>query len=48
MLLQWLRHRQQAERLARADAEALIRDRAEAYGEARKQQLLAIIKCQLL
>ena len=35
-MLQWLRRRRQAERLAQADAEALIRDHgAEAYGEAR-------------
>ena len=33
------RRRHQAERLAQADAEALIRDRgAEAYGEARRQE----------
>ena len=32
-MMQWLRRRRQAERLARADAEALIRDQgAEAYG----------------
>jgi|SRR5208282_2557833 len=35
----WLRGRQQAERLAQADAEALIRDHdAEAYGEARRRE----------
>jgi hypothetical protein len=34
--LQWLQRRQQAKRLAQADAEALIRDHGgEAYGEAR-------------
>ena len=36
MLLRWLRRRQDARRLAQADAEALIHDHgAEAYGEAR-------------
>jgi hypothetical protein len=35
-MLQWFRRRRQAERLAQADAEALIRDHgAEAYGQAR-------------
>ena len=38
-MLQWLRRRRQAERLAQADAEALIRDHgAEAYGEARQRE----------
>ncbi len=38
-MLRWLRRRQQAERLALADAEALIRDHgAGAYGEARQRQ----------
>jgi hypothetical protein len=36
---QWLRRRRQAERLAQADAEALIRDHgAEAYREARQRE----------
>jgi hypothetical protein len=35
----WLRRRRQAERLAKADAEALIRDHGvEAYGEARQRE----------
>ena len=38
-MLQWLRRRQAARRLAQADAEALIRDHgAEAYGEARLRE----------
>jgi len=38
-MLRWLRRRQQAQRLAQADAEALIRDHgAEAYGEARQRE----------
>jgi hypothetical protein len=39
-MLQWLRRRQEARRLAQADAEALkIRDHgAEAYGEARERE----------
>jgi hypothetical protein len=38
-MLQWLRRRQAARRLAQADAEALIRDHgAEAYGEARQRE----------
>src|SRR5271167_4374517 len=38
-MLQWLRRRRQAERLAQADAEALIRDHgAEAYREARERE----------
>ena len=38
-MLQWLRRRRQAERLAKADAEALIRDHGgEAYGEARQRE----------
>ena len=39
-MLQWLRRRRrQAERLAQADAEALIRDHGrEAYGEARRRE----------
>ena len=38
-MLQWLRRRQAAERLAQADAEALIRDHGgEAYGEARQRE----------
>jgi hypothetical protein len=39
MMLQWLRRRQEARRLAQADAEALIRDYgAEAYREARQRE----------
>ncbi len=42
-MLQWLRRRQEARRLAQADAEALIRDDgAEAYGEARQRECDAI------
>ena len=38
-MLSWLRRRRQAERLAQADAEALVRDHgAEAYGEARRRE----------
>ena len=38
-MLQWLRRRRQAQRLAQADAEALIRDHgAEAYSEARQRE----------
>ena len=38
-MLQWFRRRQLAERLAQADAEALVRDQgAEAYGEARRRE----------
>jgi hypothetical protein len=38
-MLQWLRRRQAARRLAQADAEALIRDHgAEGYGEARQRE----------
>jgi hypothetical protein len=38
-MLQWLRRRQEARRLAQADAEALIRDHgAGAYSEARQRQ----------
>jgi hypothetical protein len=38
-MLQWLRRRQAARRLAQADAEALIRDHGpEAYGEARLRE----------
>src|SRR5580704_15929702 len=38
-MLQWLRRRQAARRLAQADAEALIRDHgAEAYREARERE----------
>ena len=38
-MLQWLRRRRQAERLAQADAAASIRDHgAEAYGEARQRE----------
>ena len=38
-MLQWLRRRRQAERLAQADAEALIRDHGgEAYREARQRE----------
>ena len=38
-MLQWLRRRQQAARLAQADAEALIRDHgAEAWREARQRE----------
>jgi hypothetical protein len=38
-MLQWFRRRRQTERLAQADAEALIRDHGgEAYGEARQRQ----------
>ena len=38
-MLRWLRRRQQAERLVKADAEALVRDHgAEAYGEARQRE----------
>ena len=38
-MLSWLRRRRQAERLAQADAEALIRDHgAEAYREARQRE----------
>jgi len=39
MVLQWLRRRQEAHRLAQADAEALIRDHgAGAYSEARQYE----------
>jgi len=39
MVLQWLRRRQDARRLAQADAEALIRDHgAEAHSEARQRE----------
>ena len=38
-MLQWLRRRRQAERLAQADAEVLVRDHeAEAYTEARERE----------
>ena len=38
-MLQWLRRRQQAERLAQADAEAMVRDHgAGAYWEARQRE----------
>jgi len=38
-MLQWLRRRRQAELLAQADAEALVRDHgAEAYREARERE----------
>ena len=38
-MLRWLRRRRQAERLALADAEALIHNhRAEAYSEARERE----------
>ena len=38
-MLQWLRRRRQAERLAQADAEALVRDHgAEAYREVRERE----------
>jgi len=38
-MLQWLRRRRQAERLAQADAEALVRDHGgEAYSEARQRE----------
>ncbi len=38
-MLSWLRRRGQAQQLAQADAEALIRDHgAEAYGEARQRE----------
>ena len=38
-MLQWLRRRQEARRLAKADAEALIRDHGgEAYSEARQRE----------
>ena len=38
-VLQWLRRRQEAQRLAQSDAEALIRDHGgEAYGEARQRE----------
>jgi len=38
-MLQWFRRRRQAERLAQADAEPLLRDHGgEAYGEARQRQ----------
>ncbi len=38
-MLSWLRRRHHVERLAQADAEALIRDHgAEAYGEARQRE----------
>ena len=38
-MLQWLRRRRQAARLAQSDAEALIRDHgAEAYSEARHRE----------
>ncbi len=39
MMLRWLRRRQQVQRLALADAEALVRDHgAEAYSEARRRE----------
>lgn len=39
MTLLWLRRRQEARRLAQADAEALFRDHVgEAYGEARRRE----------
>ncbi len=38
-MLSWLRRRRQAERLAQAAAEAMIRDHGgEAYGEARQRE----------
>ena len=42
--LQWLRCRREAERLAEADAEALIRDHgAEAYGKARQRERAVVL-----
>ncbi len=39
MMLQWLRRRRDARRLAQVDSEALVRDHgAEAYGEARRRE----------
>src|ERR1700674_3810281 len=39
MILRWFRRRQEADRLAEADAEALIRDHGtEAYGQARQRE----------
>jgi hypothetical protein len=44
-MLRWLRRRRQAERLALADAEALIRDHgAEAYSEARERERDVILR----
>jgi 1-acyl-sn-glycerol-3-phosphate acyltransferase len=44
MMLRWLRRRQDARRLAQADAEALIRDHvAEAYREARERERNVVI-----
>jgi hypothetical protein len=45
MMLRWLRHRQEAHRLAQADAEALIRDHpADAYREARERERDVILR----
>ena len=45
MILQWLRRRQEARRLAQADAEALIRDYgAAAYREARERERDVILQ----
>jgi hypothetical protein len=39
MILRWFRRRQEADRFAEADAEALIRDHGtEAYGQARQRE----------
>jgi hypothetical protein len=44
MMLRWLRRRQEARRLAQADAEALIRDYgAAAYREARERERDVVI-----
>jgi hypothetical protein len=44
MMLRWLRRRQEARRLAQADAEALIRDHdAEAYCEAASASVTAAV-----
>ena len=44
-MLSWLRRRQEAHRLARADAEALIRDHgSEAYSEARRRERDVILR----
>ncbi len=43
MILRWLRRGKDVRRLVQADAEALIRDYADAYGEARERECDAIL-----
>ncbi len=44
-MFQWLRRRRQAERLAQADAEVLIKDHGgEAYGEARERECDVVLR----